>query len=168
MIFIDGSNMFLSCRRHNIKIKYEKLIEFLKKDRNVMRISYYSGVNYPITEEQNKFFKMLRQYLEIDVITRPLKLRKTKCEKCHHEKTIKIEKGIDANLSIDLLWYAIQNAYDIAIIISGDTDYIPAIEKVRLLGKRVELWSFKDSLGADLKKKVDKINYLDDIVDKIT
>ena len=107
------------------------------------------------------------KHLEIDVITKPLKLRRTKCSKCGFKKTIKIEKGIDASLSTDLLWYAIQNGYDIAILVSGDADYIPPVEKVRLLGKRIELWAFKNSLGSELRKKVDKLNFIDEILDKI-
>jgi len=78
-----------------------------------------------------------------------------------------IEKGIDASLSTDLLWYAFQNAYDKAILITGDADFIPAVQRVRLLGKNIELWTFKHSVGKELKKNVDKVEFIDEIIDEI-
>lgn len=167
MIFIDGTNIFLGCRRLNINIRYEKFINLLKKDRNIIRIYYYSGVDTPISKNQKKFLKMLK-HLEIETITRPLKLRKIKCEKCGFVKQAKFEKGIDASLSTDLLWFASQNGYDTAILISGDADFIPPIKRVKLLGKRIELWAFKHTLGKELRNLVDKVYYIDDIIDQIT
>ena len=34
---------------------------------------------------------------------------------------------------------------------------MPPIERVKLLGRRVEVWGFKESIGRDLKKEADKI-----------
>ena len=166
MIFIDGSNIFHACRRQNLKLSYEKFMNILKKDRNVIRIFYYSGIKIPIKEEQNNFLKMLK-HIDIEVITKPLKKRKVKCNKCGSIKITFLEKGIDASLSTDLLWYAIQNAYDIAILVSGDGDIIPPVDRIRLLGKKIELWAFKDSLSNDFRSLINKINLIDNIIDQI-
>lgn len=169
MIFIDGSNIFIGCRRAKLDIRYEKFKNLLIKGRNIRRISYYSGVDEEdptILEKQKRFFKMLK-HLEISVITKPLRVRYSNCRKCGSNKRIKFEKGIDVSLATDLLWYAFQDIYDTAILISGDGDFIPAIERVRLLGKRVELWAFKDSIGRDLRNAVDKVSLINDIVEEI-
>ncbi|MDY5627695.1 MAG: NYN domain-containing protein [Clostridia bacterium] len=52
------------------------------------------------------------------------------------------EKGTDINLAVNMLSKAYQNAYDIAILVSGDTDYIPVIKELHNLGKIVVLATF--------------------------
>lgn len=50
-----------------------------------------------------------------------------------------LEKGTDVNVAVQMLSKGFQNAYDIAILVSGDTDYIPVIESLHNLGKIVVL-----------------------------
>ena len=52
------------------------------------------------------------------------------------------EKGTDINLAVNMLSKAYQNAYDVAILISGDTDYIPVIKELHNIGKIVILATF--------------------------
>lgn len=52
------------------------------------------------------------------------------------------EKGVDVKLAVDLLVGAYDDLYDAAILISSDTDLIPAIKKVKHLGKQVEYIGF--------------------------
>ena len=166
MIFIDGSNLFKSCGRLGVQFSYEKLINILKTDRNIIRMYYYSGRKVPNTSAQKKYFKMLKK-LGIEVITTPLKKREIECGNCNQKKMIDIEKGVDASLSTDLLWFAFQNAYDKAILLSGDSDFLPAVKKVRLLGKNVELWAFKNSLAPELKSEADSCVLFDDHLNEI-
>ncbi len=145
------------------QLSYDKFLTILRKDKNVIRVFFYSGVT---PKREKKFIKMLG-HLEVDIITKLLKVRLVKCDSCNKKTKTFIEKGIDASLSIDLLWYASQNGYDTAILVSGDADFIPAIKRSRLLGKRIEIWTFKHSIGKELKKEVDKVYHIDDIIDKI-
>jgi len=166
MVFIDGSNMYHGQKDLNFWIDYEKFRDLLKTDRNIIRFHYYEGYPLPILPRKQAFYSKLR-HLEMTIKTKPLRKRPYRCEKCEYEKKINYEKGIDASLSTDLLWHAFQNSYDTAIILTGDDDFVPPIEKVKLLGRRVEIWTFKDFIGREMKKIVDKINYIDDIIDKI-
>lgn len=50
-----------------------------------------------------------------------------------------LEKGTDVNVAVQMLSKGYQNAYDIAILVSGDTDYIPVVECLHNLGKIVIL-----------------------------
>ena len=52
------------------------------------------------------------------------------------------EKGVDVKIATDLLVGAYENLYDEAIIISSDTDLIPAMQKVKQLGKKIEYIGF--------------------------
>ena len=54
-----------------------------------------------------------------------------------YETFYKVEKGTDVNMAIHSLRMAFFNAYDTAIFISGDTDYLPIYETLRMMGKLV-------------------------------
>lgn len=58
-----------------------------------------------------------------------------------HDKVYK-EKGVDVKLAVDILDFAYQNKYDTAIIVSSDTDLIPAISRARELKKKIEYIGF--------------------------
>jgi len=45
------------------------------------------------------------------------------------------EKGTDVNLATHVITKGFMNAYDTAIIVSGDTDYIPVLDTLNMLGK---------------------------------
>jgi uncharacterized LabA/DUF88 family protein len=50
------------------------------------------------------------------------------------------EKGVDVMLAVDLVRLAMEGAYDVAILLSGDGDLVPAVETVRqVCGRRVEV-----------------------------
>ena len=59
------------------------------------------------------------------------------CANCGAALAIAAEKGVDAALVTDLLSLAWQRAYDVAVLVSGDSDYIPAVEYVQSQGLKV-------------------------------
>jgi uncharacterized LabA/DUF88 family protein len=46
-------------------------------------------------------------------------------------------KGVDIALATDLLGHAFRNNLDAAVLLAGDGDYVPMVEEVKRLGKRV-------------------------------
>lgn len=52
------------------------------------------------------------------------------------------EKETDINLATHMLSKAFQNAYDIAVLVSGDTDYIKVVETLHNIGKTVVIAHF--------------------------
>jgi len=49
----------------------------------------------------------------------------------------KVEKGTDINLALHAMVKAQNNAYDVAFIVSGDSDYISLYQQLKALGKIV-------------------------------
>jgi uncharacterized LabA/DUF88 family protein len=77
---------------------------------------------------------------KLDVTTRPLRYNATRWD--HSGKPIEWdkgeEKGIDVLLALGLVLGAIRDEYDVAVVVSGDTDLVPAIDATLDVGKRVE------------------------------
>lgn len=64
-------------------------------------------------------------------------------------------KGVDIALTKDMLSHGFRNNYDIAQLIAGDGDYVPLVEEVKRLGKRVVIRFFEESTHPELKLAVD-------------
>ena len=62
-----------------------------------------------------------------------------------------VEKCVDISLAVEMLYMAtVPDSYDIAVILSGDKDFIPALQKTRMKGKRVAICSMRNSCNPDL------------------
>ena len=71
-----------------------------------------------------------------------------------------IEKGVDIYLAVDMLKYAYNNIYDIAILISSDGDFAEAVNAVKDLGKHVEYAHFDTGKSKHLMDCCDKSTFL--------
>eukprot|EP01038_Epipyxis_sp_PR26KG_P013319 gene13319-17844_t len=84
------------------------------------------------------------------------------------------EKCVDISLAVEMLYLSfIPGAYDIAVIITGDKDFVPALEKTRLMGKRIAICSMSVGCNAYLKAPDSNIrdfdiiwldNHLEDLI----
>ena len=68
------------------------------------------------------------------------------------------EKCVDIALAVEMLYMAtVPDSYDIAVVITGDKDFMPAMQKTRLKAKRVALCSMQNSCHTDLIKAGNQI-----------
>jgi uncharacterized LabA/DUF88 family protein len=70
------------------------------------------------------------------------------------------EKTVDVNLGVDMVM--LQANYDLAIIVSGDQDYVPAAQAVKNLGKPVVNVAFKARNGVLLPGGARRLNQATD------
>ncbi len=159
VVFIDNSNIFKGFRKYTIKADYEKLKNIITQGRKLNGIFLYEGVIYPMSPEKKKWYK--------DLSNKSGYVIKASFDKISFNDAI--EKKIDIKIAIDIVSLAYENAYDTAVLVSGDGDFVPVVKKVKKLNKKVELWAFRYSLANTLKGEVEQedIYYLDDILSKI-
>jgi hypothetical protein len=83
----------------------------------------------------------------------PRKRRSKRCHACGAENHYTEEKEVDTTMVADMLRLAAVDAFDIMVLMSGDADLSPAVDGVRLLGKKayVATWG-KAGLSARLRK----------------
>jgi uncharacterized LabA/DUF88 family protein len=60
-----------------------------------------------------------------------------KCPECDEPLRWSPEKGVDTAIVTDLLALAGEDAFDVAILVSSDADYIPAVEWLQGRGRKV-------------------------------
>ena len=136
-IFIDGSNLYHNLKRYNIKIKFEDIIKKLETKREVINIFYYTALldkEYDTKgyEKHKNFLDKIKEIPRFNVILCNLKKIVLK------DGTIDYKiKGDDVYLATDLIRGAYEDLYDVAIIVSGDEDFIPAIKLAQKNNKKV-------------------------------
>jgi uncharacterized LabA/DUF88 family protein len=76
--------------------------------------------------------------------TRPVQYRPTAWDLAGRVTSWEVrEKGIDVLLAVEMAMGAMRDEYDVAVLVSEDTDLLPAVEAVIDLGKRVEVASWR-------------------------
>jgi uncharacterized protein (TIGR00288 family) len=65
-------------------------------------------------------------------------------------------KEDDIHLAVDMVKLAYNDAYDTAILVSSDGDFVPAIQAVKERGKNVENIGFENKFSYHLQQESDK------------
>lgn len=147
IVYIDGSNLYFKLKNlfisHTSQFNYRGLAEYITKNKILIEINYYVGVVQPKRNDKKTrtiykgqltlFNTLLEQNIKI------IKGYLMKSSGVYHEK------GIDVNIAVDLLVGAYENLYDTALLLSSDTDLIPAIQKIKCLGKKLQYVGFKQA-----------------------
>jgi len=169
MIFIDGSNIFHGLRYLNIKIDYGRLVEFLRENRRVIRTYYYTAVpqDKDVKKGTPEWESLVRQKRFLDELSLSgIKVKVARLRKLPSGEFL--EKEVDIMLATDMLSLAFQNAYDTAILVSGDSDFLYTVEEIQRIGKRVENATFKKTSSYQLRKTCDRFVLLDNFIDRFT
>lgn len=107
-----------------------------------------------------KWTQGLKSAKYIDVIEgRYISRPTSENEKNIQDKTTyyKVEKGTDINLAVHTLTKAYNDSFDVAFIVSADTDYRPVYEQLKNMGKLVILVVVKGQNVSSLRCDVDDI-----------
>jgi uncharacterized LabA/DUF88 family protein len=156
-IYIDGGNFFKKVREYDLVPKgsafdYLKFADLLARGRAIISKAYYVGIvrnfdnsekSQKMVESQQKVLSHIGNYGYI-----------IKRGKIVYDNKIR-EKGVDVQIAIDMVVGAVEDAYDTAIIVSSDTDLIPAIKYIRSRGKKVEYVGFSESSSIGMVKESD-------------
>ena len=161
IIFIDGSNhyhiiknMFKNSNKL-MDFNFEKFSKKITGDRKLVRIYYYTApLDWKKDKEtymkQQKFFDKLRRIPNFKLIL--CRMQKVKVD----GKIIYQVKEDDIHLAVDMVKLAYNNAYDTAVLVSSDGDFVPAIQSVKEVGKNVENIGFETKFSYYLKQECDK------------
>lgn len=146
-VFIDIQNLYYSAKNlYNAKVNFGKILETAVADRQLIRALAYC-IRADIPEEQPFFDALSKSGFEVKA------------------KDIQlfpggVKKGDwDVGIVIDMI--RLSSKIDVVILVSGDGDYVPAVEYLRNQGQYIEGVSFGKSTSAKLIAAVDEFTDLD-------
>lgn len=134
--FIDGFNLYHSlkqtARQNRWLDLYALCSSFLKPEEKIERIYYFTALSWnpEKAEKHKKYIKALRTKNVIPIYGKFKSVQKH-CNKCNQYYETHEEKRTDVNIAMSLFEDGMKDLYDKAVIISGDSDLIPPIEKVQ-------------------------------------
>lgn len=174
-IFIDGSFLFHCMNGLSVRIDYKKLKNlFLNPGDHLVSAAYYTALpnEYDIEDKHKSFLRILKKEVRIKVRSVPLlkaydfnQQQQTSPQPFH--STGRYSKGEDILMACDLVRGAALNYYDVAVILTGDGDFTPAVECIQELGKYAVVASFHSSLSNSLELAASEVIYLDEHLEKI-
>ncbi|MGZ8722197.1 MAG: LabA-like NYN domain-containing protein, partial [Aeromicrobium sp.] len=135
-VFVDVANIFYAAKAAGVDIDYVTLLKAATANRDFVRAYAYTGLD-PENENQRQFHSFLARS-GYKVISKDIR---------------KYGDGrIKANLDIELVVDMMKTArnLDIAVVVSGDGDFAPAIRAVQEMGVRCEVISFRGNTSSDL------------------
>lgn len=161
--FIDNSNVF-SGQLKEWRFDWEKFESKLGEKGEIWQTHFFASENDPPRAMQTDFYKFLRNNLRWEIHIYDLGRRTTKCTLCKNTDTVKAEKGVDVGLATKMLTLGVNRAYDTAILVSGDKDYLETVQFIKNQGLRVEVIGWKYSMSSDLaRESSSEVIYFDDI-----
>lgn len=158
-IFIDGQNFYRSLLRYDesLRVDYDRLARWITEavggpTATFAGAYYYVGVSADAPAMVEGFLKGLELRPGYFVKREPRVRRSGRCAACGAAYEYTTEKRVDTRLVADLIQLAANDAFDAAVLVSGDEDFVPAVEAVSALGKQVWVatWSAEE-LSKDLR-----------------
>jgi len=143
-VFVDVANIFYAAKAAGVDIDYVTLLKSATAGRDLVRAYAYTGLD-PDNENQRNFHDFLRRH-GYKVVSKDIR----------KYGDGKVKANLDIELVVDMLKTA--RNLDIAIVISGDGDFAPAIRAVQEMGVRVEVISFRGNTSSDLIDVADQFS----------
>lgn len=151
IILIDGSNFYFKLKDlklHNLlNFDFTNFSKKLVNNKHLIRSTYYIGkVKTDGTEHTQRLFNNQRKlfsHLKKHTFFYSLGYLLKSDGKMH-------EKGVDVNIAVDILVATYENLCDRIILVSSDTDLLPAIKKAKEKGKIVEYVGFSHKVSVAL------------------
>ncbi|HEV2740559.1 MAG TPA: NYN domain-containing protein [Candidatus Elarobacter sp.] len=147
-VFIDGGYLMKLLKEEfgSPGIDFKKLAEEMAGDHDIFRAYYYNCMPHqgttPNVEEQERYKKARRFYDALNRLprfeVRLGKLAVRGVDAAGH--TIFQQKRVDIMLGVDLVLLAAKNRIAKACLLTGDSDFIPAVQVAKNEGVNVHLF----------------------------
>ncbi len=169
---IDGFNIYHSTndvlrKTHqnvkwlNIKSLCDSYLPLISKDavnKSIYYFSAYANHTSHETVNRHKLFVKALESTGINVIINRFKKTSVYCHHCKMRSTHHEEKRTDMAIGIKILEVMLINEADVVVLVSGDTDMIPAIQMAKKYypGKEIiALFPFKRD-NAEMRQATDR------------
>ena len=143
-VFVDVANLYYAARGQDVDVDYVALLKHATKGRDLIRAYAYSGLD-PENENQKKFLDFLSKN-GYKVVAKDIR----------KFGDGRVKANLDIELVVDL--FRLAKRMDVAVIVSGDGDFAPAIRALQDEGVRCEVVSFKPNTSSDLFAVADEFH----------
>lgn len=151
--YIDGFNLYFGLRDSRMRRFYWLNLQalgatLLKRNQDLVRTKYFTArISGPTLgnrsswarrleakrKRQNRYLEAVGTIGETDMYYGHYLAKRMKCKTCGVVWQMQEEKMTDVNIATELLADAYEDRYDVAILISADSDLVAPVQAVRRL-----------------------------------
>ncbi len=145
VVYIDGFNLYFGMTSSFPDIKWLDVVllakNLLKLNQTLVSVKYFTSlVNHsPQKEKRQQTYLNALKTTDVKIIYGHYKSKPKSCKSCGHSWSDNEEKMTDVNIAVHMIADAIDDMFDCAILISGDSDLVPPITLIhsKFKNKRV-------------------------------
>jgi uncharacterized LabA/DUF88 family protein len=167
IVYVDGFNLYYGCLK-NTPYKWVNLktlaASLLKPENDIVGVKYFTAhvkarpkdPQQPI--RQQTYLRALKTLPETTVVLGHFLSKKERMVRADGQGTVEVirtdEKGSDVNLATHLLMDAFWNRFDLAVLITNDSDLVEPVRQVRAaFKKKVGILNPQSIQSVQLKKE---------------
>ncbi|MDE6009734.1 MAG: NYN domain-containing protein [Muribaculaceae bacterium] len=145
IVYVDGFNFYFGLKKSKSWKKYYwldivKLFQkFMRPNQELIAVKYFSAHVNDLDKglRQNAFFQANKENPKFNLILGNYMKKEIKCFNCGNIIHTYEEKESDVRMATQIVADAYKDNYDLAIVVSADSDMIPAIELAKETKHRV-------------------------------
>ena len=160
--YIDGFNMYYGLKSKgwdrylwlNVQALSQNL---LRPDQTLVHTKYFTArISAPAdkVKRQNTYIEAIQTLADTSLYFGKYMTNPHTCRNCGYVHMVSSEKMTDVNIAVELLQDAFQNSFDVAILMSADSDLIAPLTAVKRLfpEKRIIVACPPDRFSRDLSR----------------
>jgi uncharacterized LabA/DUF88 family protein len=145
-VLVDVQNMFYAAKGYDARLDFDVLLQTITRGRRLIRAIAYVVEAKEI--DQSGFIALLQQK-RYEVKRKDLRVRSDGSFKGNW----------DMEIALDALELA--PAIDVVVLVTGDGDFTGLVQRLKLMGPRVEVYSFPRNTSKDLREAADRFVAID-------
>ena len=164
--YVDGFNLYFGLKskgwRRYYWLNIQLLVQNLLKPSQTLPLTKYfaSRIKSPPDKQrrQSNFIEALETLNDFQIFYGKYQLNPRQCRNCGFEDKVPNEKMTDVNIAVEILKDAYQDKFDVALLISADSDLVPPVKALKELfpNKRIVITFPPGRYSVDLANSVDK------------
>ena len=148
IVYVDGFNFFYGLKADpkwkkfywlDIVALFEK---FLRPNQKIIAVKYFSAVpdDQGKASRQYAFFQANKENPKFQLVLGKYLRKEIKCFNCGNTIHTHEEKETDVRIATQIVADAYEKNCDVAIIVSADSDMIPAVELAKAAGQKIFIY----------------------------
>lgn len=152
-VYVDGANAYFAQKEAlNWWIDWPSFLGWAREGKELVSARWYQAYRGTPEPEQERFL----HHLTLTGFSVRKKVLKSIYDKESGQSSLK--GNLDVELAIDALTEAAH--YDTAMLVTGDSDFVPLVEALRARGKRVMVAATQQNVAVELRQAVG-VGYVD-------
>jgi len=141
-VYVDGFNLYRGALKGTAFkwLNLETYFDRIRTHDTIQQVHYFTAVVASGVEKQNRqkiYLQALAALPRVNVVEGNYKKKTVVCtvRDCHHHNrlfSVPEEKRTDVNIALQMLDDAYRDLCDLFVLVSGDSDLVPAIKTIKL------------------------------------